>query len=71
MTWPGKIHWGMNLGGNFAEAFNFANPDWIKYGLQAIACDCALSSNYNVLFRMELFVQEFLPEIFKKNYYRR
>ena len=65
VTWPGQIHWGMNLGRNFAEACNFANSDWIKHGLQATACDCALQSIFNVQILMDLFVKEFLPNFYQ------
>ena len=65
VTWPGQIHWGMNLGRNYAEACNFANRDWIKYGLQATACDCALKFIYNVQIPMNLFVNEFLPNMYQ------
>ena len=65
VTWPGQIHWGMNLGRNYAEACNFANRDWIKYGLQETACDCALKSIYNVQIPMNLFVNEFLPNMYQ------
>jgi len=36
----GAYHAGFNLGFNYAEAINFALPDWIPVGRKAVHCSC-------------------------------
>lgn len=40
VTFPASIHFGFNLGFNFAEATNFAVPEWIPFGRTAKVCLC-------------------------------
>lgn len=34
------LQWGFNWGFNIAEAVNFATPEWIPRGLEAVPCKC-------------------------------
>ena len=59
VTFPRGYHMGWNLGLNFAEATNFANKDWIPFGLAAKQCTCDWSkkTKANLLkFPMEPFL---------------